>query len=84
MFKFWKKRQHKATEVEREFEYEGREFWWKVCEIEKCDFQVCLWASDKYCYKHSKWWRPFIVPINKFRTKYFEPKEVSDANIHKC
>ena len=51
--------------IEREFEDDNGTFWWKQCEKPECANQVCLWASDKYCYPHSAWYRPLMARINR-------------------
>lgn len=52
------------SDQERWVEIDNDSFWWKVCEKDNCGNQVCLGASEKYCYPHSAWYRPILARIN--------------------
>ena len=35
------------------YDYEGRIFEWKRCEVPGCENNVCIGLSDKFCYPHT-------------------------------
>lgn len=57
-----------AVKFEMLINIDDEERWWPQCEKEDCANSVCLWVSDKYCYPHSKWYRPLTAKINGFIT----------------
>lgn len=49
-----------------EIQYLGDDsaFWWPVCAREGCKNHRTH-DDTKYCYPHSRWWRPLIIPFNR-------------------
>jgi len=43
---------------------DGNEFWWTQCKVDGCSNLVTHDSKD-CCYPHSRWYRPFFVPINR-------------------
>lgn len=40
-------------------------FWWPMCTSPGCSNCVTH-DSETHCYPHSRWYRPLLVPVNKF------------------
>ena len=55
---------------EIEYDFEGKTIWWPQCQKKGCDGGICFRLSEKFCYPHSAWYRPFIAMINRIISKF--------------
>lgn len=73
------KEQKNLGEIEFEVVETGKTFWWPQCQKEGCQASICLGLSEKFCYPHSAWYRPFVAKINALKNwiedKFSKPSQ---------